>query len=206
MLSHFENVSVHWVFNNSAQNKNNKKKSWTVTQLTISWDTHQILLTSPVHSITAVIDRQCVTSLVWGPCSSVLWLRRMDSCVNITELLLQPSALTERLAARKLAATLRTVTSRQSPVCMIRFLWWETKTLCRCDQPPLTKMCSALITHHCGLEPFKVILESIFVCACRLTVRSIFQSEITCDIVRIRKSPRGKVSGVDTLKCILWTL
>lgn len=65
--------------------------------------TQQILLTTPVRSISAVIDWQGVSLLLWGPCGPVWFIgERMDGSVNITELQLQPSALRQRLDAMKL--------------------------------------------------------------------------------------------------------
>ncbi len=47
----------------------------------------QILLTALVHSISAVIDWQGVSLLLWGPWGPVWFIvERMDDSVNITEL------------------------------------------------------------------------------------------------------------------------
>lgn len=54
----------------------------------------QILLTFPVWDISAVIDWQRVTLLLWGPRGPVWFIEeRMDVSVNITKLQLPPSAL-----------------------------------------------------------------------------------------------------------------
>lgn len=56
--------------------------------------TQQILLTFPVRDISAVIDWQGVTLLLWGPRGPVWFIEeRMDVSVNITKLQLLPSAL-----------------------------------------------------------------------------------------------------------------